>query len=132
MQRHTHTHAHKILQPSAGVMIVVPSACLTKTLTQQLVVYSFALDNRMCSSIRPQITQSVKIRSLLSLPPSLPLGGCVCGSLTAHREEEWRGKEEKRGDEGLEQEIEGDRETRPDKEEEYSDPCLKIETIKHT
>lgn len=53
---HTHTQS-QILLPSAGVMIVVPSACLTKTLTQQLVVYSFALDNRMCSSIQPQITQ---------------------------------------------------------------------------
>lgn len=63
---------NKILQPSDGVMIVVPSACLTKTLTQQLVVYSFALDNRMCSSIRPQITQSVKMRRSRSLPPFFP------------------------------------------------------------
>lgn len=70
--------------------------------------------------------QNQKPALSLSLPPSLPLGGCVCGSLTAHREEGWRGKEEKRGDEGMEQEIEGDRETRPDKEEEYSDHCVKI------
>lgn len=64
------THAstqNKILQPSAGAMIVVPSACLTKTLTQQLVVYSFALDNRMCSSIRPQITQCQNQKLSLSL-----------------------------------------------------------------
>lgn len=87
-RQQTYSHIHKILQLSAGVMIVVPSACLTKTLTQQLVVYSFALDNRMCSSIRPQITQSVKIRSSLSLM----WGGDVCGSLTACREEEWRGE----------------------------------------
>lgn len=63
-----HRRTKQNLQPSDGVMIVVPSACLTKTLTQQLVVYSFALDNRMCSSIRPQIIQCVKIRS------------CVCVS----------------------------------------------------
>lgn len=69
---HVHRHTKQNLQPSDGVMIVVPSACLTKTLTQQLVVYSFALDNRMCSSIRPQIIQCVKIRSCVCV--------CVCVS----------------------------------------------------
>lgn len=76
----THTQ-NKILQPSAGVMIVVPSACLTKTLTQQLMVYSFALDNRMCSSIRPQITQNVKIRSTVYLSLSLSYGEARCVDL---------------------------------------------------
>lgn len=75
VQRHTlaHTLVHKILQPSAGAMIVVPSACLTKTLTQQLVVYSSASDNRMCSSIRPQITQCQNEKLSLSLSISLSL-----------------------------------------------------------
>lgn len=118
MCAHTHTKycSHQL---SAGVMIVVPSACLTKTLTQQLVVYSFALDNRMCSSIRPQITQSVKIRS------SLSHGEAMCADLwqlIGRRDRgvrgTWAEKKDRRGGdvEREEQEIEGDRESVPDKE----------------
>jgi len=85
MLKHVCTDTHnKILQLWDGVMIVVPSTCLTKTLTQQLVVYGFALDNRMCSSIRPLITQCQNQKLGLSpakpLPPPPSWEGCVCES----------------------------------------------------
>lgn len=78
---------------------VVPGACLTKTLTQPLVVYSFALDNRMCSSIRPQITlcQNQKLCLFpsrpLPRPPPPPLpwwAACVCVTLTILWKDRWR------------------------------------------
>lgn len=91
---HVHRHTKQNLQPSDGVMIVVPSACLTKTLTQQLVVYSFALDNRMCSSIRPQIIQCVKIRSCVcvSFSPAHTHMWKLFEHVTIHWEERWRGE----------------------------------------
>lgn len=93
-QAHVHRHTKQNLQPSDGVMIVVPSACLTKTLTQQLVVYSFALDNRMCSSIRPQIIQCVKIRSCVCVFPAHTHTHThmwrLCEHVTIHWEERWR------------------------------------------
>lgn len=95
---HVHRHTKQNLQPSDGVMIVVPSACLTKTLTQQLVVYSFALDNRMCSSIRPQIIPCVKIRSCVCVCVSCTHTHMwrLCEHVTIHWEERWRGERELR------------------------------------
>lgn len=61
---------------SAGALIVVPSACLTKTLTQQLAVYSPALDNSVCSSVRPQITLVLnqKLSQVMFVDPRLLTG----------------------------------------------------------
>lgn len=85
---------NKRAQPSNGIITAVPRACLTKTLTQPLAVYSFGLDNRMCSSIRPQITMCQNQKLYLSpfrpLPSASREVGAAFAALTLHLKDRWR------------------------------------------